>query len=53
MVDVNIMVPKKNYLLHDIIEGQMAELKGVERRRTQFLDALRNRRRFWELKEEH
>ena len=27
-------------------------MKGVERRRTQLLDNLRNRRRYWELKEE-
>jgi hypothetical protein len=30
----------------------MTELKGVGRRRTQLLDVLRNRRRYWELKEE-
>ena len=30
----------------------MTEVKGVERRRTQLLDDLRNRRRYWELKEE-
>jgi hypothetical protein len=29
----------------------MTEVKGVERTRTQLLDDLRNRRRFWELKE--
>jgi hypothetical protein len=28
------------------------EVKGVGRRRTQLLDDLRNRRRYWELKEE-
>ena len=39
-----------NCLLHDAIEGQMTEVKGV--RRTQLLDDLRNRRRYWELKEE-
>jgi hypothetical protein len=27
-------------------------MKGVGRRRTQLLDDLRNRRRYWELKEE-
>jgi hypothetical protein len=27
-------------------------VKGVRRRRTQLLDDLRNRRRYWELKEE-
>ena len=41
-----------NCLLHDAIEGQMTEVKGVGRRRTQLLDDLRNRRRYWELKEE-
>ena len=30
----------------------MTELKGVGRRKTQFLDDLRNRRRYRELKEE-
>ena len=40
----------RNCLLHDAIEGQMTEVKVVERR-TQLLD-LRNRRRYWELKEE-
>jgi hypothetical protein len=34
------------------IEGQMTEVKGVGRRRTQLLDDLRNRRKYWELKEE-
>ena len=43
---------KINYLLHDAFEGQMTEVKGVGRRRTQLLDALRNRRKYWELKEE-
>ena len=43
---------KLNCLLHDAIEGQMTEVKGVGRRRTQLLDDLRNRRRYWELKEE-
>ena len=37
--------------LHYATEGQTMEVKGVERRRTQFLDNLRNRR-YWELKEE-
>ena len=37
---------------HDAIEGQMAEEKGVGGRRTQLVDDLRNRRRYWELKEE-
>ena len=43
---------RRNCLLHDAIERQMMEVKGVERRRTQLLDDLRNRRRYWELKEE-
>ena len=43
---------RRNYLLHDTIEGQMTEVKGVERRRTQLLNDLRNRRRYWELNEE-
>ena len=30
----------------------MTEVKSVGRRRTQLLDDLRNRRRYWELKEE-
>ena len=37
---------------NDAIEGQMTEVKGVGRRRTQLLDDLRNRRKYWELKEE-
>jgi hypothetical protein len=43
---------RRNYLLHDAIEGQMKEVKGIGRRRTQLLDDLRNRRRYWELKDE-
>jgi hypothetical protein len=39
-------------LLHDSIEGQVTGVKEVGRRRTQVLDDLRNRRRYWELKEE-
>ena len=36
---------KRNCLLHDAIEGQMTEVKGVGRRiRRQLLDDLRNRR---------
>ena len=42
---------RRNCLLHDPIEGQMMEVKGVGRR-TQLLDDLRNRRSYWELKEE-
>ena len=43
---------RRNCLLHDAIEGQMMEVEGVETRRTQLLDDLRNNRRYWELKEE-
>ena len=43
---------RRNYLLHDAIEEQMMEVKRVGRRRTQLLDHLRNRRRYWELKKE-
>ena len=39
---------RRNCLLRDAIEGQMTE---VERRRTQLLNDLRNRR-YWELKKE-
>jgi hypothetical protein len=48
---INILCRKANCLLHDVIEGQMTELKGVGRR-TQLLDDLRNRKRYWELEEE-
>ena len=37
---------RRNCLLHDTIEGQMTEEKGIGRRRTQLLDDLRNRRRY-------
>jgi hypothetical protein len=43
---------RRNCLLPDAIEGQMTEVKGVGRRRTQLLNDLRNRRKYWELKEE-
>ena len=43
---------RRNCLLYGVIEGQMTELKGVGRIRTHVLDDLRNRRRYWELKEE-
>ena len=42
----------RNPPLYDVIEGQITEVKGVGRRRTQLLDYLRNRRGYWELKEE-
>ena len=35
--------------LHDVIEGQTTKVKGVGRRRTQLLDDLRNRRKYWGL----
>jgi len=35
---------RRNYLLHGTIEGQMTEVKGVGKRRTQLLDDLRNKR---------
>ena len=40
---------RRNCLFNDAIEGQMTEGVG---RRTQLLDDLRNRIRYWELKEE-
>ena len=45
---------RKSCLLHDAIEEQMTDVKGVgrRRRRRQLLNNLRNRRRYWELKEE-
>ena len=41
---------RRNCLLHDVIEIQMTEAKRVGRRRTWFLDDLRNRKRYWEIK---
>ena len=41
---------EKKFLLHDAIEGQMTEVKGVGRSRTQLLDDMRNRRTYWELR---
>jgi hypothetical protein len=43
---------RRNCLIRDAIEGQMTELKGVGRRRTQLFDDFRNRRSYYELKEE-
>ena len=44
---------RRNCLLRDAIKGEMTEMKGVGRiRRRQLLDDLRNRKRYWELKEE-
>ena len=42
---------RRSCLLHDSIERQMVEGKGVGRRRTQLLDDLRNRIS-WQLMEE-
>jgi hypothetical protein len=43
---------RRNCLLHDAIEEQMTEVKGIgRRRRTQLLNDLRNGRIYWELKE--
>ena len=42
---------RRNSLLHDSIEGQSTDVKGVGKR-TQLLVDLRNRRRYWELEEE-
>ena len=41
---------RRNCLLHDVIEGQMTEVKGVGRRRTHFLDE--KQEKILELKEE-
>ena len=41
-----------NFHLRDAIEGQMTEVKGVGRRRSQLFGDLRNRRKYWKLKEE-
>jgi len=38
--------------LHDVIEGQVMEVKEVGRRITQLLQDLRNRRRYYKLKED-
>ena len=44
---------RRNFFLHDTIEGKMTEMKGVgSRRRKQLFGYLRKRRRYWELKEE-
>ena len=43
---------RRNCLLHNDIEGKMAKVKGVGRRRTKLLYYLRKRRIYWDLKEE-
>ena len=45
-------IRRRNCLLHDTIEGQMTEVKGLGRRRTQLLDDLRKKKRYSKLKEE-
>ena len=45
-------VLRRNCLLHNATEGQMAELKGVERRITQLFHDLRNIKRYREIKKE-
>ena len=62
MTLVNNILPRKanwivyilriNYLLLDASEGQTTDVKGVGWRKTQFLDDLRSRTRYRELKEE-
>ena len=60
MVLNNVLHRKANWIGHilrrncllEAIEGQMMEVKEVGRRRTQLLDDLRNRRKYWEIKEE-
>jgi len=42
---------RRNFFLHDAIEGQMTEMKGVGRRRTKLLEDLRNRKGYWGLKD--
>ena len=57
----NVILRKANWIrrilrvnchLHHVIEGQMMEVKGVGRRRSQILDYFKNRRKYWGLKEE-
>ena len=43
---INSILRRKANWIGDAIEGQMTEVKGVGRRRTQLLDDLRNRRRY-------
>ena len=43
---------RRNWPPRDGIEGEMTEGKGIGRRRTQLFENFRNRRRYWELKEE-
>ena len=47
-----LFIGSKIYSLFCAIERQMTEVKRVGRRRSPLLDDLRNRRRYWDLKEE-
>ena len=42
---------KRNCRLRDTIKGRMTDVKRIVRIRTQVFDDLRNRGRYWELKE--
>jgi hypothetical protein len=37
-----LYIVRKSCLLHAAIEGQMSEMKGVDRRKTELIDNLRN-----------
>jgi hypothetical protein len=43
---------RRNCLLHDVIEGKLEGRRGPGRKRIQILDELKERRKYWELKEE-
>jgi len=43
---------RRNCLLLSVIEGQMTDVKGIKRKRTNLLDDLKNRRRYCELNDE-
>jgi hypothetical protein len=47
-----IRIPRRICFRHYAHQGQMSEFEGAGRTRTQLLDDLRNRRKYWELKEE-
>ena len=44
-VNTIVHILRRNYIVQDAIEGQVMEVKGIERRTSQLLDDLRNRRR--------
>ena len=46
-----VIFHERNFLLHDVIQGQIMELKGIGGRITQLLEDLRNKR-YSELQEE-